>query len=89
MACQTGGLFTPIEQTDELDDPTTCDTSNFEAALGNIGALLFRLSLDDDGTEDSGCAGCEASLADTSGPAGLVLVGLSLIWLAVLRRLDE
>lgn len=44
MACQTGGLFTPIEQTGELDDPTTCETSNFEAALGNIGALVSNLS---------------------------------------------
>jgi len=44
MACHTGGLFTPIEQTGELDDPTTCETANFEAALGNIGALVSNLS---------------------------------------------
>ncbi|MEE2828017.1 MAG: hypothetical protein VX498_02415 [Myxococcota bacterium] len=43
-ACLTGGLFTPIEETNVLDDPTSCETANFEAALGNIGALVSNLS---------------------------------------------
>ena len=44
MSCHTGGLFTPIEETTELDNPTTCQTANFESALGNIGALVSNLS---------------------------------------------
>ena len=39
-----GGLFTPIEETTELDDQLTCQTANFESALGNIGALVSNLS---------------------------------------------
>ena len=43
-ACLTQGLFTPMEETREPDDPATCEAADFEAALTNIGALISNLS---------------------------------------------
>lgn len=43
-ACFTNGLFTPIEETTVLDDPTSCVAADFERALGDIGALISNLS---------------------------------------------
>ena len=43
-ACLTNGLFTPIEETTEQDNPATCQPADFEKALGDIGALISNLS---------------------------------------------
>lgn len=44
-ACLTNGLFTPIEEKVDPDDPqSACEAADFEAALRNIGALISNLS---------------------------------------------
>ncbi len=42
-ACQTNGLFTPIQVT-QTGEPDGCEVNNFELALTNIGALISNLS---------------------------------------------
>ncbi|MCP4869338.1 MAG: hypothetical protein GY898_11535 [Proteobacteria bacterium] len=44
-ACLTGGLFTPIEEKDDPENPqSTCNTADFDQALRSIGALISNLS---------------------------------------------